>query len=199
MLVESTSLETARSFISRTLERALGGLMTLAGLLAFASVPGTLLGLIPWPLCATLWGITVASMVLGELVSERIARAQADARPPPGRGRSDQGSPALRRMRASGSLRSATTRPGPGTRRAASNPCRCHRAARTALPHRPPRFDCRIPQRRPWRHGAWATSAAIRRISLISVGMAASSPVRTARPGPSYRRNSCLNNRLQAT
>ena len=80
MLVQPTSLETARSFIYRTLERALDGLMALAGLLAFASVPGTLLGLIPWPLCAALWGITVASMVLGELVSERIARAQADAR-----------------------------------------------------------------------------------------------------------------------
>ena len=80
MLVEPTSSETARSFISRTLERALDWLMTLAGLLAFGSVPGTLFGLIPRPLCAALWGITVASMVLGELVSERIARAQADAR-----------------------------------------------------------------------------------------------------------------------
>ena len=54
--------------------------MTLAGLLAFGSVPGILLDLIPWPLCAALWGITVVSMVLGELVSERIACAQVDAR-----------------------------------------------------------------------------------------------------------------------
>ena len=69
-------METASSLV----HGAIVWLGSLAGLLAWSSVPGTLLGLIPWPLCVAFWGITVAFIVLADLALEWDVRVQMHAR-----------------------------------------------------------------------------------------------------------------------
>ena len=50
------------------------------GCLAYGSVPGTLLGPIPWELCAALWGVVLVCVAALAQAQECAARAWAKAR-----------------------------------------------------------------------------------------------------------------------
>ena len=54
---------TARSLIAQALE----SLHAFVGLLAVGSIPGTVLGLIPWWLCGALWGVALLGVLLDPL------------------------------------------------------------------------------------------------------------------------------------